>query len=59
MNKNKNSDEPSSSPCTPPNAMELNENNNTPKENPFMARIRRDLNSPSAATRLRAIKALR
>ncbi|XP_055917218.1 uncharacterized protein LOC129949657 isoform X2 [Eupeodes corollae] len=31
----------------------------TPKNNPLMARIQRDLNSPSAATRVRAIKALR
>lgn len=60
MNKSKKLNESSSSaPCTPPNTIGLMENNNTPKENPLMARIRRDLNSPSAAARLRAIKALR
>ncbi|XP_055859405.1 microcephalin [Episyrphus balteatus] len=49
-----------SRPSTPINNMiPSNLGSCTPKDNPFMARIQRDLNSPSAATRVRAIKALR
>lgn len=48
---------------TPPNNVdctnEANNKNITPKQNPMYDRIRRDLNSPSAGVRLRALKALK
>lgn len=48
---------------TPPNNVDCtNESNNkniTPKQNPMYDRIRRDLNSPSAGVRIRALKALK
>lgn len=46
---------------TPPNSTNCVEvhKNITPKQNPMYDRIRRDLNSPSAGVRIRALKALK
>lgn len=53
MNKHRST---ANNPCVPSLP---SHSDNLAKDNPYMARLQRDLNSPSASTRLRAIRALR